>query len=150
MVETQVGPQVAIHHTGVPVWCTSILFNTYFDPTKWSCLNNSNWFECSYIYSVKHVCSYVVMKIYYSMVHHEVIFLKRSWECWIVVTIEGLCLEIHWSYPLQVSLYAKQKHLRCKKRYEANLKHHASRGRCDQKLWYQLRPRSYFIKNTFT
>ena len=40
---------------------------------------------------------------------------------------------------------AKQKHLGCKKvqsQSEATLQ----TGMCDQKLWYQLRPRSYFTK----
>ena len=44
-----------------------------------------------------------------------------------------------------VYIYAKQKHLGCKKVWgqsEATLQ----TGRCDRKVWYQLRPRSYFIK----
>ena len=44
-----------------------------------------------------------------------------------------------------VGIYAKQKHLGCKKvrgQSEATLQ----TGRRDQKVWYQLRPRSYFIK----
>ena len=45
-------------------------------------------------------------------------------------------------------LYAKQKHLGCKKvrgQSEATLQ----TSMCDQKLCYQLRPRSYFTKTVF-
>ena len=43
--------------------------------------------------------------------------------------------------------YAKQKHLGYKK-CEANQKQHLT-GMCNQKLRYQLRPRSYFTKTIF-
>ena len=48
---------------------------------------------------------------------------------------------------LFVSFDAKKKHLGYKKvqgQSEATLQ----TGRCDQKVWYELRPRSYFIKMT--
>ena len=54
-------------------------------------------------------------------------------------------LKIFQSLLSVVYIYVKQKHLGCKKvrgQSEATL----LTGMCDQKLWYQLRPRNYLPK----